>query len=247
MKVGILAAGEGSRLRAGGFHMPKPLLPIAGVPLIGRLLRAVQQLTPEEIVCIINSHGSSVADYVRQHYPTLPLTFVQQDTASSYESFTVLCEHLRDSPFLVTTVDSVFPPAFLPQFVAVARQQPGMDMMLTLTTFIDDEKPLHVRLDAHQRIIEIGEAARGSAYVTSGFYYCAPRVRAACASLAPTRVSALREFLGWLQQQGYWLQGYLAPKMVDVDRPQDIAVAEQFVRETERVSAGPSPLPPGGF
>ena len=46
-----------------------------------------------------------------------------------------------------------------------------------------------------------------------------------------------REFLGWLQQQGYWLQGYLAPKMIDVDRPQDMPVAEQFVREMERGSA----------
>ena len=238
MKVGILAAGEGSRLRAGGFHMPKPLLPIAGVPLIGRLLWSLQPLVSEEIVCIINSRGSSVADYVRQYYPTLPITFVQQDTASSYESFTVLCVHLHDSPFLVTTVDSVFPPAFLPQFVAAARQQPGLDMMLALTTFIDDEKPLYVRLDEYQRIVQIGEAARGSAYVTSGFYYCAPCVSAACSRLAPTRPSALREFLGWLQQQGYWLQGYLAPKMIDVDRPQDIAVAEQFVREMERGSAG---------
>jgi hypothetical protein len=39
--------------------------------------------------------------------------------------------------------------------------------------------------------------------------------------------------LGWLLQQDYWLQGYLAPKTIDVDRPQDIVVAEQFVRETE--------------
>jgi hypothetical protein len=39
--------------------------------------------------------------------------------------------------------------------------------------------------------------------------------------------------LGWLLQQGYWLQGYLAPKSIDVDRPQDIAVAEQFVQEFE--------------
>ena len=108
-----------------------------------------------------------------------------------------------------------------------------MDMMLTLTTFIDDEKPLYVRLDAHQRIVQLGDAARGSAYVTSGFYYCAPSVSAACASLAPRRVSALREFLGWLLQHGYWLQGYLAPKTIDVDRPQDIAVAEQFVQEFE--------------
>jgi NDP-sugar pyrophosphorylase family protein len=233
MKVGILAAGEGSRLRAGGVHGPKPLLAIAGVPLIGRLLQALQPLAPEEIVCIINHQGSSVADYVRQHYPTLPITFVQKDTASSYESFTVLCEHLRGAPFLVTTVDAVFQPDFLPQFVAAAQRQPHIDMLLTLTTFIDDEKPLYVRLDAQQRICQMGEVARGSAYVTSGFYYCAPRVSAACARLAPDRVSALREFLGWLLQQGYWLQGYLAPKMVDVDRPQDIPVAEQFVCEIE--------------
>ena len=71
MKVGILAAGAGSRLRAGGFPMPKPLLPIAGVPLIGRLLGALQPLMPEAIVCIINNQGTSVADYVRQHYPAL--------------------------------------------------------------------------------------------------------------------------------------------------------------------------------
>ena len=245
MKVGILAAGEGSRLRAGGLYMPKPLLPIAGVPLIERLLRALQLLAPEEIVCIINHQGSSVADYVLQHYPSLPMTFVQQDTASSYESFTVLCAHLRGAPFLVTTVDAVFTPDFLPQFVAAAQQQSGMDMMLTLTTFIDDEKPLHVGLDAQQRLRQLGEAVRGSAYVTSGFYYCAPSVSAACDGLPPGRVNALREFLGWLVQQGYWLQGYLAPKMVDVDRPQDIAVAEQFVREIEGMSAGPirSPLP----
>jgi NDP-sugar pyrophosphorylase family protein len=233
MKVGILAAGEGSRLRAGGFHMPKPLLPIAGVPLIRRLLGALQPLMPEAIICIINNQGTSVADYVRQHYPTLPIQFVQQDTTSSYESFTVLCAHLCDSPFLVTTVDSVFSSDFLPQFVAAASQQPGIDMMLALTTFIDDEKPLHVRLDAHQRIAQLGDAARGSAYVTAGFYYCSPRVSAACAALAPTCISALREFLGWLLQKDYWLQGYLAPKTIDVDRPQDIAVAEQFVREME--------------
>ena len=250
MKVGILAAGEGSRLRAAGLHLPKPLLPIAGVPLIGRLLQALQPLAPEEIVCIINHQGSRVADYVQQHYAALPMTFVQQDTASSYESFTVLCAHLRGAPFLVTTVDAVFRPDFLPQFVAAAQRQTGMDMMLTLTTFIDDEKPLHVGLDAQQRIRQMGEAARGSAYVTSGFYYCAPCVSAACARLSPRRVNALREFLGWLLQQGYWLQGYLAPKMVDVDRPQDIAVAEQCVQEFEQVSPpvpspSGSPLPPG--
>ncbi|MBM3223191.1 MAG: hypothetical protein FJZ47_05215 [Candidatus Tectomicrobia bacterium] len=230
MKVGILAAGAGSRLRAGGFTLPKPLVPIAGVPLIGRLLGAIAPLAPEAIVCIINRQGTPVADYVRQHYPTLPVTFVQRDTASSYESFTVLCAHMQDAPCLISTTDTVFAPGFLQDFVAAAQQRPAVDMLLSLTSFIDDEKPLYVRLDAQQRIVALGEAAHGSPYVTSGFYYCSPRISAACARLGPAHASALRVFLGWLQHERYWLQGYLAPKMVDVDRPQDIAVAEQFVQ-----------------
>lgn len=231
MKVGILAAGEGSRLRAGGIALPKPLVPIAGIPLMGHLLRALQPLAPEEIVCILNSQGTGVAAYVRQAYPHLPVTFVQQDTASSFESFQVLCAHLQGTPCLITTVDAIFPPDFLRQFVTAAQHHPTLDMMLTLTTFIDDEKPLYVRLDAQQRLTALGAAAHGSPYVTSGFYYCRPRISAACASVPSTQVSALRVFLGRLQEHGYWLQGYLGPKMVDVDRPHDLAVAEQYVQE----------------
>ena len=36
---GIIAAGEGRRLREDGFAMPKPLVPVAGVPLIEATLR----------------------------------------------------------------------------------------------------------------------------------------------------------------------------------------------------------------
>ena len=31
---GIIAAGEGSRLRQAGWIVPKPMVPVAGVPLI---------------------------------------------------------------------------------------------------------------------------------------------------------------------------------------------------------------------
>lgn len=230
MKVGILAAGDGARLLQGGIQVPKPLVPIAGLPLIGHLLHALQHLDLEEIVCILNTRGTAVVDYVQERYPALPLTFVQRDTASSYESFTVLCAQLSGSPFLVTTIDTLFDPAWLPQFVNAARQQVGADMVLSLTRFIDDEKPLYVQLDAQQRIVQLGLAAQGSSTVTSGLYYCAPTIPTACAALPLGSVGALRQFLAWLLDRGYGLHGCLGPTMIDVDRPQDIAVAERFVQ-----------------
>ena len=39
---GIIAAGEGRRLREAGYTVPKPLVPVAGVPLI-ESPRAVRQ------------------------------------------------------------------------------------------------------------------------------------------------------------------------------------------------------------
>jgi hypothetical protein len=40
----------------------------------------------------------------------------------------------------------------------------------------------------------------------------------------------LREFLGHLLASGYRLYGEPVPKTVDVDRPEDIAAAEAFIR-----------------
>lgn len=246
MKVGILAAGEGARLRAGGWPMPKPLVPVRGIPLVGHVLQALVPLDAEEIVCLVNDRGKAVADYARRAYAHLPLTFVQRQTAHSFESFQCLCRYLHGSPFLVTTVDTLMAPTVLSQFLAAARQQAQFDMMLAVTTFIDDEKPLYVQLDEAQRIRQLGAAAAGSVYVTSGLYYCTPRVSALCVAGPPGHFRALREFLVWLLQRGYWLQGYQATKMIDVDRPQDIAVAERFLCELDGTTGNPQDRRQGG-
>ena len=59
---GIIAAGEGSRLRAGGFAMPKPLVPVAGVPLIETTIRNFEAAGVVSLVIIVNDDGRGCVD-----------------------------------------------------------------------------------------------------------------------------------------------------------------------------------------
>ena len=50
MRAMILAAGKGERMRPLTLHTPKPLIPVAGVPLIEYHLRALAQAGVTEVV-----------------------------------------------------------------------------------------------------------------------------------------------------------------------------------------------------
>lgn len=50
MRAMILAAGKGERMRPLTLHTPKPLIPVAGVPLIEYHLRALARAGFREVV-----------------------------------------------------------------------------------------------------------------------------------------------------------------------------------------------------
>jgi NDP-sugar pyrophosphorylase family protein len=96
---------------------------------------------------------------------------------------------------------------------------------------VDDEKPLWVNVDEHNRIIAMGDDDRRSPYVTAGFYYFSPDIFDMIGAARSRKLSALRQFLGLLTKTGYLLYGVPVPKAVDVDYPEDIKKAETYLRE----------------
>jgi len=77
----------------------------------------------------------------------------------------------------------------------------------------------------------MGDGARGSGFVTAGFYYFTPDIFAEIAPAQKKKLSALRQFLGHLIAEGYPLFGIPVPKTIDVDYPEDIAKAEAHLKE----------------
>ena len=64
MNFAIIAAGEGSRLAQEGVELPKPLVEIAGRPMIGRLLEIFSQAGGRRIVVCVNEFMKEVKDYL---------------------------------------------------------------------------------------------------------------------------------------------------------------------------------------
>ena len=107
MKAGIIAAGLGERFRNAGFTTPKPLLVVAGKTLVERAIDTAAAAGAEEVALIVNAEYPEVKQYVRDHRWPVPVRLTVKTTASSMESFFMLEPYLRDSPFLLSTVDAI--------------------------------------------------------------------------------------------------------------------------------------------
>src|SRR5208337_4518971 len=157
MKGGIIAAGKGERLAAGGELTPKPLVPIGGEPMIGRLVRLIAEAGVTSLCCIINEQAHATREYLLSQPWPLPFQLIRKTTDNSMESFFSLAPLLQGEPFVLFTVDAVFRVLTLRRFLAGAAALPFAEGVLALTRFCDDEKPLRVERDRDRRICRIGE------------------------------------------------------------------------------------------
>jgi len=154
----IIAAGEGTRLRAGGFAMPKPLVPVAGVPLIETTLRNFEAAGVTSLVVIVNEDGRRCVEWVRERFPRLDVDFIVKTTASSLESFHEVNRRMPAGPALVATVDAWCAPSAFADFARRARTRGDDATVLAVTSLVDDDTPLWVDAAADGRVRAIGAA-----------------------------------------------------------------------------------------
>jgi len=124
---------------------------------------------------------------------------------------------------LVTTVDAWCAESDFVRFVEAAARRPIDATVLAVTPLIADEKPLRIVMTAAGRIHEIGGAAGD--LVTAGMYLVPESVRT---MTPPAGLGRLRDFLQWLARSGAPLYGEVIERVVDVDRADDVALAESL-------------------
>jgi NDP-sugar pyrophosphorylase family protein len=228
MRAGIFAAGMGSRFVHAGCIEPKPLIALHGKPLIRHVLDGLFQAGIDDVELLLNAE--SAFDPVEEYVARLPEGYrvhtSRKTTRTSYESFRFLTDRIGRPPFLLCTVDTIFPVEALKEFLDVRSYPSRCRLALAVTDFVHDEKPLWVETNGEGKVVGLGEGARTRETVTAGLYLLLKECtgQAACGPF-----SALRDFLGSLVEGGAEVWAKRFSTVLDIDCPEDVRVAESVL------------------
>lgn len=102
MKAIIPVAGAGTRLRPLTYTQPKPLIPVAGKPIISFIIDSLVEVGVDDFVFVIGYLGEKIKAYVEQSYPNLKKAFVNQEMRlGSAHAIWTAREHFQDAEELI--------------------------------------------------------------------------------------------------------------------------------------------------
>lgn len=108
MKVIIPLAGKGTRLRPHTHVVPKPMLRVAGRPVMSYILDDLRKLGDLEEVIYITGHlKEKVEEYARSAL-SVPSVFVEQKVQNGTAGAVALARPYVDQPVLIIFVDTIF-------------------------------------------------------------------------------------------------------------------------------------------
>src|SRR5215831_8350600 len=108
MKVIIPLAGFGTRLRPHTYTKPKPLINVAGKPVLGHLLDRIADLDIDEYIFIVGYLGDQVEDYVNKEYKLNARFILQSEMLGQAHAISLASQYLDDGPVFVIFVDTLF-------------------------------------------------------------------------------------------------------------------------------------------
>ncbi|HEX7123263.1 MAG TPA: sugar phosphate nucleotidyltransferase [Gemmatimonadaceae bacterium] len=108
MKVIIPLAGKGTRLRPHTHVTPKPMLKVAGKPVMAYIMEDLERLgTVEQVIFITGHLKERVEEYAREAFK-IPAVFIEQIVQDGTAGAVSLARDYVDQPVLIIFVDTIF-------------------------------------------------------------------------------------------------------------------------------------------
>ena len=107
MKVIIPLAGKGTRLRPHTHVTPKPMMRVAGKPVMSYVLDELKKLDVDEVIYITGHLKEKVEDFARKSLD-VPSVFIEQKVQDGTAGAIALAREHVDQPVLIIFVDTIF-------------------------------------------------------------------------------------------------------------------------------------------
>lgn len=107
MKVIIPLAGKGSRMRPHTHTKAKPLLPVAGKPVLDHVMDALKGLDISEYIFITGHLKEQIEEHIKKSYDVKSV-FIEQTVKDGTAGAIKLAKEYVDEPVLIIFVDTVF-------------------------------------------------------------------------------------------------------------------------------------------
>ena len=108
MKAVIPLAGKGTRLRPHTHHIPKPLVRVAGKPVLDFLLDDLIDAGVDEIVFVVGHLEAAIREHVAERYPRVTPRYVVQEVQDGTAGAVGLAEPWVDDELLIVFADTLF-------------------------------------------------------------------------------------------------------------------------------------------
>lgn len=217
----ILAAGEGTRMHPLTLTRPKPLLPVAGKPMIQWTIDSLNEAGIDDIHVLVGSNEEKVKAALGDD-----VGYIRQESATGTASAVGCAEESISGPFICVNGDVVVED-FLFKGLVETYKKKGTNVM----TVTQARQPEHfgvVELDRDGNVLEITEkpAKPKSNYINAGVYAFEPSVfeyikktkKSKRGEYEITETLRMASCFGHVYD-GYWL---------DVGKPWDLLDANAF-------------------
>ena len=242
MKALILAAGRGSRFREMTKNRPKALIPVAGVPLLGRVLQGLKEAGVQEVWIVTGYKAEMIKKEFGNNYNGLKINYIYAPNWEKGNLYSLLAaQGIFKTRFLLCMCDHVFEPDLVKKLL-------NTNLKSTVILAVDKSRCLPEDtkvLEYNSLIIKIGKTINPSNAVDTGFFLCTPKIFKYAIKAAQKDMNELADViqLAAINRDAYVVDvsGYF---WTDVDTKQDLEYAEQFFLEIAQRRQEILPLAP---
>jgi CDP-L-myo-inositol myo-inositolphosphotransferase len=229
----ILAAGNGSRLGSHATGVPKPLVKVAGLPLIAHALGHAERSGCVEAVIVVGYESDRVCEAVEALQSPLRIRFVHNPASDLPNGVSLqAAAPFAASRFFLQMVDHVFAGAALPRLVRNPFEpgEEGRVLIDHAPRDLDLEDATKVRL-TQRRVTAIGKGLEPWDAIDAGCFVLTTTIFDA---LREVRDKADRTVSSGMRQLA--VRGALGAAgigglpWIDLDTPADQQVAERLLR-----------------